>query len=385
MHGQQKLVDGIHSFSPGKETWISKPSEELPDRVTVNFATCQTGLLDMKNPCAVHWAEIIDRLNRANRPVYVEVDEEFKVITKVLIPRVYKVKALEPNEQGDIRVKLDPSQAIHLLLQSDPNHEAIRARLQIALDDDAELLIKDTWDEHEIIDARPLPDTTGDSSDPPPAPPDDPPVSEARAQELFNNMNAKSCVPCSPGPDCITFLYPDNGCWIRVHKMCYLMTDDGEDPEKVWICGNLVVPTSNHPDCSVSWWYHVAPILTLDTPGNPKTVIDPSVSPAAESETAWQNRQTDPSSTLDETVWTQYGPYGGTATDVRVFFRLFPVATTSLEYDQATTYCRYETSGTRDSRDRKMLIINIIFHNNYKLFSWITGRMILPGNRGASS
>lgn len=314
MYGQKRLTDGIRSFSPPRENWVSKPAEELPEKVTVSFKTGQTGILDMKNPRAVHWAEIIDRLERANRPVYVEVDEEYKVITKVLIPRVYKVKTLEPNEQGDIRVRLDPSAAVHLLLQSDPDHEAMRAKLQTALDDDSELLITETRDEHEIIDVRPPPDTAGGPPDPTPSPPIDPPVSEARAQVLYNDMNAKSCVPCSPGSDCIPFLYPDNGCWIRAHKMCYLMTDDGEDPEKVWIRGNLVVPTPNHPDCMVSWWYHVAPILTLDTPGNPKTVIDPSVSPTAESEAAWQNRQGDSNSTLDETVWTQYGPYGGTAT-----------------------------------------------------------------------
>jgi hypothetical protein len=315
MYKQKAIIDGIYSFSPKREKWISKPPEALPEKVTVTFKTGQTGLLDMKSPRAVHWAEIIDRLQRANRPVYVEVDEESKVITKVLIPRVYKVKALEPDDQGNIRVRLDPSAAVHLLLQSDPNHEAMRTKLQTALDDNSELLITETRDDHEIIDVRPLTEDPGESSDSSPAPPDDPPVSEARAQELYNDMNAKSCVPCSPSSDCIPFLYPDNGCWIRAHKMCYLMTDVGEDPEKVWIRGNLVVPTPNHPDCMVSWWYHVAPILTLDTPGNPKTVIDPSVSPAAESETTWKNRQGDPNATLQETAWTQYGPSGGTASE----------------------------------------------------------------------
>ena len=127
MYSQKKIIDGIRGFSPTKEVWISKPPDELPERVTVTLKSGQTGILDMKSPRAVHWAEIIDRLERANRPVYVEVDEEFKVITKVLIPRVYKVKTLEPNDQGDIRVRFDPSAAVHLLLQSDSNHETMRA------------------------------------------------------------------------------------------------------------------------------------------------------------------------------------------------------------------------------------------------------------------
>ncbi len=314
MYSQRRLIDSVRSFSPTREDWVGKPAEDLPQRVTVHFCTGQTGFLDMKNARAVHWANVIDQMERAHRPIYVEVDEESQVITRVLIPRVYKVKALVPDDRGNIRVRLDPSAAVHLLLHSDPNFEAMRAQLQTALDNDSELLVTDTRDEHEIIDVRQPAETVGGPPDPTPTPPDDPPVSEARAQELFNHMNAKSCVPCNPSSDCIPFLYPDDGCWIRAHKMCYLMMDEGETPEKVWNFGNLVVATPNHPDCGVSWWYHVAPTLTLDTPGNPKVVIDPSVSPAAESRADWQSRQTDTSSTLTDSVWTQYGPSGGTAT-----------------------------------------------------------------------
>jgi hypothetical protein len=161
INNQKKLIDGIRSFSPTRENWMGKTVEEMPEKVTVQFKTGQTGLLDMMSPRAVHWAEIFDRLERANRPVYVEVDEESRVITKVLIPRVYKVKALEPDDKGDICVRLDPSAAVHLLLQSDPNHEAMQTKLQTALDDDSELLITETRDDHEIIDVRPLTEDQG--------------------------------------------------------------------------------------------------------------------------------------------------------------------------------------------------------------------------------
>ena len=226
MYTQQKLIDGIRSFSPTEENWVAKPAENLPEKVTVSFKTGQRGLLDMKSPRAVHWANIIEQLAKANQPVYVEIDEESKVITRLLIPQVFKVQGLKTDERGDVIVRLMPSSAIHFLLKSDPNFKSIQTTLQNALDNDSPLLITETRDEHEIIDARPPIEATSEPSHPMPAPPDDPPISEARAQELYGYMNAESCNPCSPSSDCIPFKYPDDGCWARAHKMCYMMVND---------------------------------------------------------------------------------------------------------------------------------------------------------------
>jgi hypothetical protein len=314
MRSSFTVVGGIRGFSPAREEWVTKPDDALPSQVTVTFRDGQTGHLDMTNPRAVHWARVIEERDRAGEPVYVEIDEETNVITNFLIPTVCKVEALEPDDAGDIRVRLAPSAAVHLLLKSNPDFDAMRTELQSAMDNDQYLQVTETRDEHEIIDIRRPESPPGGSSGPPPTPPTDPPVSEARAQGLFGKYNGMSCVPCSPSSDCIPFKYPDNGCWARAHKMCHdLVSDESEDPEKVWIRGNLVTPTPNHPDCVVSWWYHVAPILTVATSsGNEKWVIDPSVSPSAESEAAWKGRQGDPTASLTRTVWTQYGPYGGT-------------------------------------------------------------------------
>ncbi len=67
-----KLIDGIQSLSPSREFFVDKTPDELPKAVRVDFEGGRLGLLDMKNPRAVHWADVIDRLGRANRPVYVE-------------------------------------------------------------------------------------------------------------------------------------------------------------------------------------------------------------------------------------------------------------------------------------------------------------------------
>jgi len=157
MSGRKKLIDSIDNISPRREKWISESMEQLASKVTVRFKTGELGFLEMKNPRAVVWAKIIDRLAREKRPVYVEIDEETKVIINILIPATYKVKQINSDKYGNLLVRLHPSQAIHGLLRSDPNFEAMRASLEEAMNDDTELLITETRDEHEIIDARARP------------------------------------------------------------------------------------------------------------------------------------------------------------------------------------------------------------------------------------
>ncbi len=305
-----KLIDSIRSFSPSRETFVDKPIEKLPETVTVIFTGGRSGILDMKYPRAVHWANVIDRLKRANKPVYVEIDQETNIITKMLIPMIQKVHSLTTDERGNIIVKLIPSAVIHYLLKNTINFEGIRDTLQSALNENSEVLVTETRDEHEIIDVKKSPRSPQGSSDPAPDPAPDPAVSETRAQELFDEMNNLSCNPCAPSSTCIPFKYPDDGCWARAHKMSYLMNQDGEDPEKVWIYGSLVVQTSNHPYCSVSWWYHVAPTLTVSTSdGDEKRVIDPSLSENPISVEDWKDLQGDSDANLTYTDWTDY--YGG--------------------------------------------------------------------------
>jgi hypothetical protein len=325
---QKKLIDSVLSFSPTRENWVDKPVEDLPKKLTVHFKTGQTGYLDLKDPLSVHRARRIDRQARAGESVYVEIDQESNVITNVRIPQVYKVEQLNPDDYGNLLVRLQPSSTIHLLLKSDPDFESMRDSLQAALADGTERLITETRDDHEIIDVRKPEEKSGESPGPePPTPPTDPAVSEARAGELFTNMKNRSCSPCDPsidlqGAECIPFLFPDNGCWIRAHIMCLLMMKGGpdpttnppEDPEKIWIdfgsACPINVPTVNHPNCQVLWCWHVAPTLQVIQPGGNETwVIDPSVSPASEFKNDWRNRQ-DPSASLQEGPWTDWSSHG---------------------------------------------------------------------------
>ncbi len=327
MNGQRKLIDGVRSFSPTREDWIAKPIEVLPKKVTVHFKSGQTGSLDLKDPLSAHWAYIIDKQAQASQPIYVEIDDETRVITEVLVPRVFTVELLEADERDNLLVHLQPSSAIHAVLKSDPNFDAMRDSLQAALDDSSERLITSTLDDLEIIDVRMPAGDLSSPSGPPLTPAPDPPVTPERADDIFNDMSVQTCVPCNPSSTCIPFKFPDDGCWIRAHLMAYDMRDYSppEDPEKIYIragAGARLDPfVPNHPDCRLPWgWgWHIAPTLMVSLPGgDEKQVIDPSLSTAPISEADWKALQNDPSASLTALPWTTYNPVSNTtATDAQ--------------------------------------------------------------------
>jgi hypothetical protein len=210
--------------------------------------------------------------------------------------------------EGDIEVEFIISQVSHYLRRANPDFDELQTALQTAQEEGAAVLVTET-DKHEIIDVRPLPEGVREPPLPsatPPLPEDDP-VSPDRAQEMFDLMNAISCDPITPTAPCLTFLYPNDGCYARAHKMCHLMSEEyEEDPEKIWIyasawpSSSLNVQTANHPDCEITWRYHVAPTLEVNTDsGIQKWVIDPSLFTRAVTENEWRNRHDDSGATLE--------------------------------------------------------------------------------------
>ncbi len=72
-----------------------------------------------------------------------------------------------------------------------------------------------------------------------------------------------------------SWLYPDDGCWIRAQAVnVYALESEFIVPKKIFIFGNLNVKTDFSPNQSVSWWYHVVPILRV---GEQAYVIDPAI------------------------------------------------------------------------------------------------------------
>lgn len=127
-----------------------------------------------------------------------------------------------------------------------------------------------------------------------------PSVTPQRTQQLFDLVNSRLCCPASATAPCIPFLYPDDGCWGRAHEMCRLMITQGAQPEKVWIYGNLKVPSQNKPNCLVQWGWHVAPTLQVHVAGGIHTwVVDPSLFPDPVPQGTWVGAQGDPGAIVE--------------------------------------------------------------------------------------
>ena len=247
--------------------------------------------------------------------VYVEIEPETNIITELLVPEVSRVQSLTPIDAGDVEVTLIPSPAFYYLRSANPDFGDLQIALETAKNNDSTVLVTWTRYKREIIDVRSLPEGQKDPLAPPETPPtpiDDPPVDPDRARDLFNQMNARSCDPCTPTEPCIPFKYPSNGCHARAHEMCRLMIEQGEDPGKVWLYRSvhrpLRVVTSNDPDCEVTWRYHVAPTLdVLISPGTVvKWVIDPSMFNGPVTVEEWINAQNDSDANDEYTAASVY-------------------------------------------------------------------------------
>jgi len=74
-----------------------------------------------------------------------------------------------------------------------------------------------------------------------------------------------------------SWLFPDDGCFARASLMGQNLEKWGAPrPAKLFIFGNLNVNTSNSPSGSVSWWYHVVPLVMV---GQIPVVLDPAIQP----------------------------------------------------------------------------------------------------------
>lgn len=75
-----------------------------------------------------------------------------------------------------------------------------------------------------------------------------------------------------------SWLYPDDGCYARASLLKNNVTLMGQPPpSKIFVMGDLWVKTNNALwGGGVSWWYHVAPIVT---DGAENYVLDPAIEP----------------------------------------------------------------------------------------------------------
>lgn len=73
----------------------------------------------------------------------------------------------------------------------------------------------------------------------------------------------------------ISWLYPDDGCFARASLMTELLREDYFTGYRIFVFGDLYTLTPNHPNGSVSWWFHTAPLVKSEE--GDLYVLDPAV------------------------------------------------------------------------------------------------------------
>jgi len=143
------VIDDVRSLSSGPDTRLAKGAQP----VTVIFASGRKGLLDVSQHQGRVWAEVLQSLRETGQPAYVEIEPDTGLIIQLLLPRSYAVTALR-REKDRLEVELDPSQAIHVVLRSNPYYDEIARALEQARKRHAQVLVTEEVAGPEIVDAR---------------------------------------------------------------------------------------------------------------------------------------------------------------------------------------------------------------------------------------
>jgi hypothetical protein len=133
-------------------------------------------------------------------------------------------------------------------------------------------------------------------------------LSPEQARQVFDALSHSSMRTSTGGSAPIPFGYPANGCYSRAQEMSDILTQLGFASEKVFALAGkrpLAVRSSNddpsltgntaEPDNTVSWTWHVAPMVRVRDPerGVIETVLDPSMGPAPMTLEQWETLMTE--------------------------------------------------------------------------------------------
>lgn len=104
--------------------------------------------------------------------------------------------------------------------------------------------------------------------------------SPVQLQEVFERVRDERFLATPQTPTVYrrsTWLFPDDGCYARASlAINNIVRWNFAAPKKVFVFGNLNARTPNTRSGRVTWWYHVAPIVTVQ---NQKYVLDPAINP----------------------------------------------------------------------------------------------------------
>ena len=319
----------------GRVLRLSPPEARPGEERSVILGDDRRFALDPADPKSEGLARVLEGVAKLARPVYLEREPTTGFVRRLLLPDVSRVARVSTLPDDSLAVLLEMSHARRTLQKGSPDFAAFGQLLREAERNGAMPLIVTFEDDGTIIDVRVF--RPGPDGDPPPFPKFPKPplkwwfdfwrwwwnwwfwpwrwwpfgcISSTRAQQVFDAMSATSCAPLTVPAPCITFLFPDDGCWARAHEMVRLMLAMGLKPKKVWIQGWPLNPdTKNHPNCEVTWGWHVAPTLCVRTKWffiGQSMVIDPALFPTPVSKATWKGVQKNPNATLTDTDGTYY-------------------------------------------------------------------------------
>jgi hypothetical protein len=154
MERRNAIVDRIRHVARLPASRAADAPGPAENYLEVGFESGESGLLDMSVHRDAVWADVLRSLQERSQPAYVEIDPETHRVTELLVPRLFTVGRIEPNEDG-VQVELVISHGRHVLRQSNPRFRELRETLETARERNAPVLVTET-DEHEIVDVREL-------------------------------------------------------------------------------------------------------------------------------------------------------------------------------------------------------------------------------------
>jgi glutaminase-like protein len=271
------VISGLAVFTSAR---IAKERTDCLADSVIEFENGTRARLTGDHPRYLVLKSILERRIKSKMPVAMRLLAD-SIVDDLYIPRVYRVISVSSPEDGEVQVELELSHAVSKLKATHKQFDVMLSLLLDAIKRDGPLLI--THAQQNIVDVTstsiPLPEpTVGEERvQSPPQP-----VSLEKVLQWHRLVSLDSCNPKKPGAKCIPFLFPDDGCWARAHDMCRQTTI----PQKVWIRAvrpsKLNVMTPNSPECGVTWYWHVAPLVTVaDALPEREYVVDPSLFPNA--------------------------------------------------------------------------------------------------------
>src|SRR6187431_824924 len=123
MPSRKIYLGKIRNSSPLMEKIANRPVLEKKKPMEVNLEGEWKGTLQLDSRRANVWAKILDHLQRTNRPVYVEIDNDTNIITKLYVPFATKVIDINISDENVVYVVFNKSHARHYLRRNLPEFE----------------------------------------------------------------------------------------------------------------------------------------------------------------------------------------------------------------------------------------------------------------------